>query len=111
VGGGECGVRGYDASWKQSAEVIVMQPVGWHVEVEFQEDDTSTNAAVLLRLPDRSELRAHGHAKRNPADPVQPRIGEEIAAARALSDLAHQLLDRAGAEIEEATHKPTHLTA
>jgi len=68
-----------------------MQPVGWHVEVEFQEDDTSTNAAVLLRLPDSSELRARGNAKRNPADPAQPRIGEEIAAARALSDLAHQL--------------------
>jgi hypothetical protein len=111
VGGGECGVRGHDASWEQSAEVIVMQPVGWHVEVEFQEDDTSTNAAVLLRLPDNSELRARGNAKRNPADPAQPRIGEEIAAARALSDLAHQLLDKAAAEIQELTHKPTHLTA
>ena len=25
-----------------------MQPVGWHIEVEFQEDDTRTEAAALL---------------------------------------------------------------
>jgi hypothetical protein len=88
-----------------------MQPVGWRVEVEFQEDDTRTEAAVVLRLRDGTELRARGHAKRNPDDPAQPRIGEEIAAARALSDLVHQLLDKASAEIEAVTHKPTHLTA
>ena len=49
-------------------------------------------------------------ALRNPADPAQPQIGEEIAAARALSDLVHQLLDKAAAEIEDVTHKPAHLT-
>jgi len=29
-----------------------MQPVGWHIEVEFQEDDTRTEAAARLRLRD-----------------------------------------------------------
>jgi hypothetical protein len=87
-----------------------MQPVGWHIEVEFQENDTRTDAAVLLRLRDGTELRGRGHAKRNPDDPAQPRIGEEIAAARALSELVHQLLDKAAAEIQEVTHKPAHLT-
>jgi hypothetical protein len=89
--------------------VVVVQTVGWHVEIEFQEDDVHTNAAALLRLPDGTELRSRGHAKRNPADPAQPRIGEEIAAARALSALVHRLLDKAADEIEEATHKPAHL--
>jgi Domain of unknown function (DUF1876) len=79
--------------------------VGWHVEIEFDEDDTHTKAALLLRLPDGAELRARGHAKRNPADEPQPRIGEEIAAARALSELTHELLDKAAREISEITHR------
>jgi hypothetical protein len=86
-----------------------MQIAGWHIELEFDEDDTHTKAAALLRLPDGSELRAHGHAKRNPQDPAQARIGEEIAGARALSALAHQLLDKAAAEIEATTQQPAHL--
>jgi hypothetical protein len=91
-------------------EATVMQPVGWHIEVEFQEDHTRTEAAARLRLRDGVELRAHGTARRNPDDPAQPQIGEEIAAARALSDLVHQLLDKAATQIEEATHKPAHLS-
>jgi hypothetical protein len=92
-------------------EVSSMQTVvGWHVEIEFEEDDTQTKAALLLRLPDGVELRGRGHAKRNPADEPQPRIGEEIAAARALSDLTHQLLDKAAGEISEVTHRPATIS-
>ena len=85
--------------------------VGWHVEIEFDEDDTQTKAALLLRLPDGVELRGRGQAKRNPADKPQPRIGEEIAAARALSDLTHQLLDKAADEISEVTHRPATISS
>jgi hypothetical protein len=35
-----------------------MQPVGWHIEVELQEDDRRTEAAARLRLRDGVELRA-----------------------------------------------------
>ena len=87
-----------------------MQAVDWHVEIEFDEDDTQTRAALLLRLPDGVELRARGHAKRNPADAPQPRIGEEIAAARALADLTHQLLEKAAGEISEVTHRPATIS-
>jgi Domain of unknown function (DUF1876) len=93
------------------AEVIAVPPVGWNVEVQFEEDESLTSAAGLLKLPDGTELQSRGQARRNPADPAQPRIGEEIAAARALSDLVHQLLDKAAAEIEDVTHKPAHLSA
>ena len=88
-----------------------MPTVGWHIEVEFEEDDTHTKAALLLRLPDATELTARGHAKRNSSDQPQPRIGEEIAAARALSDLVHQLLDKAADEITEVTHRPATINA
>jgi hypothetical protein len=37
-------------------------------------------------------------------------IGEEIAAARALSDLAHQLLSDAAGQIEGITHQRAHLS-
>jgi hypothetical protein len=83
-----------------------MPTVGWHIEVEFDEDDKNTRAALLLRLPDGTELRARGHSTRNPADQPHARIGGEIAAARALSDLTHQLLEKAATEISEVTHKP-----
>jgi Rv2632c-like len=82
-------------------EATVVQPVGWHIEVESQEDDTRAEAAARLRLRDGVELAARGTARRNPDDPAQPQIGEEIAAARALSDLVHQLLDKAATQIED----------
>ena len=85
-----------------------MQPVGWQIEVAFQEDDYRGRGSASIAR--RVELRARGTARRNPDDPAQPQIGEEIAAARALSDLVHQLLDKAATQIEEATHKPAHLS-
>lgn len=86
-----------------------MTTTGWRIDVNINEDDTTTDATVTLRLPDGKELSAQGHSRRNPADPARPRIGEEIAAARALSGLVHELLDKASSEIEDSTHKPAHL--
>lgn len=85
--------------------------IDWHIDMEFREADGETQAAVSLRLRDGTELRARGTAHRNPADPEQPQVGEEVAAARALDNLAHQLRSRAGAQIEEVTHEPARLTA
>ncbi|WP_225838121.1 DUF1876 domain-containing protein [Streptomyces sp. NK08204] len=82
--------------------------VGWHVELEFQEDDQHTRAVALLRLPDGSEVRAHGHATRHHIDPNQPRVGEEIAGARALNELAMQLLTKAHTEIDEVSGRTSH---
>lgn len=81
------------------------------IDVQFREADGETQAVVVLRLRDGTELRARGTAHRNPADPEQPQVGEEVAAARALDSLAHQLRSKAGAEIEQATHEPVRLTA
>ncbi|MGC0417011.1 DUF1876 domain-containing protein [Embleya sp. AB8] len=83
-----------------------MQVVGWHIEMEFKEDGKRTEAAALLRLRDGTELRSHAHASRYPDDPDQPKVGEEIAAARALTGLTQQLLDKAAGEIEATTQRP-----
>jgi hypothetical protein len=49
---------------------------------------------------------ARGRARRNPRDPNVPVVGEELAAARALSDLSHQLLHAAAERIEAFEGRP-----
>ncbi|MGK5734244.1 DUF1876 domain-containing protein [Streptomyces sp. URMC 124] len=80
-----------------------MQVAGWHVEIEFDEDESHTRAAALLRLRDGTELRARTTSTRDPQDPNEPRIGEEIAGARALRDLAEQLELKGRAEARNLT--------
>jgi Domain of unknown function (DUF1876) len=72
----------------------------WTIEVLLEEDQSETEATALLRVGDR-ELGGWGRARRNPHDPERPRVGEELAAARALSELSHKLVEAAAAEIEE----------
>jgi hypothetical protein len=81
----------------------------WTVEISFTEDDTTTRADARL-LAGAVDLSGWGRARRNPTDPDVPAIGEELAAARALSELSHHLLHRAADAIEEYEHKPVDLT-
>ncbi|GHC34602.1 DUF1876 domain-containing protein [Streptomyces cinnamoneus] len=80
------------------------------IEMEFREIDATTQADVRLRMHDGSQLAAQGIANRNPSDRRQQRVGEDVAAARALNGLAEQLLDKAGDEIQEVMHEKVHLT-
>ncbi|MET7456937.1 DUF1876 domain-containing protein [Streptomyces sp. NPDC005574] len=82
--------------------------VGWHIELEFQEDERHTRAAAMVRLPDGTEIRTHGHASRHQSDSNQPRVGEEVAGARALNELAMQLLTKAHGEIDEESGRTSH---
>ncbi|MFG2513351.1 DUF1876 domain-containing protein [Streptomyces sp. NPDC048584] len=82
--------------------------VGWHVELEFMEDEQQTRAVAMVRLPDGSEVRARGHANRHHTDSNQPRVGEEIAGARALNELAMQMLSKAHSEIDDASGRISH---
>ena len=81
----------------------------WHIDIEFDEDETHTHATVRARMGDDDTMTAIGDAFRNPKDISQPMIGEEIAAARALITLGTDLLHRAGARIEAVTRHPVHL--
>jgi Domain of unknown function (DUF1876) len=67
----------------------------WRVDVFIDEHENRT----------RAEARLH-----NPRDPDVPEIGDELAVSRALSDLAHKLLDAAAADIEQVTHRPAYLS-
>ena len=74
----------------------------------FIEHDVFTEARLTLCLRDL-ELTGFGRARRHPHDPSAPRVGEELAAARAAADLAQQLLDLARYQLEKQTGRETHL--
>ena len=78
----------------------------WTVQVTIEERDDDTYADAMLSLENKMEMRGHGMSRRNPRDESEPKIGDELAAARALSDLAHQLLGAAATDIESKTHVP-----
>ena len=58
---------------------------------------------------DNRNFSGRGKAKLNPADRNVSVIGEEIAIARALSDLSHKLLHSAAVGVESMTHEKARL--
>jgi Domain of unknown function (DUF1876) len=82
----------------------------WNVQITISEGDRETRAEATLVEPGARQLTASGTARRNPHDRPVPMIGDELATARALSNLAHQLLDTAASDIESVTHQQAHLT-
>lgn len=86
----------------------------WTVEVFLYEDDDRTLAKATLvsgaGASRRHTLVGVGRASRNPADASVPEIGEEVAVARALRDLADRLLETASADIADITKTEVHLT-
>ncbi|MGH9132714.1 MAG: DUF1876 domain-containing protein [Ilumatobacteraceae bacterium] len=83
-------------------------PIVWTVSISFHEDDDTTRADAVIDGAG-FELEGWGRARRNPDDPDVPMIGEEVAAARALTDLAHHLLDRAAHSIESWAGRPVRI--
>jgi hypothetical protein len=78
------------------------------IEMTFEEDadHTEARAALILR---GATFTGRGRARRNPADPELPVVGEELAAARALSDLSHKLVEAAAEAISDRQGRPAHL--
>jgi hypothetical protein len=79
----------------------------WTIDVHIDEHENHTRATATLHNRDETGLTGVGLARLNPADNNVPEIGDELATARALSDLAHRLLDATVTDIEAVTHRPT----
>jgi Domain of unknown function (DUF1876) len=77
----------------------------WRVNVTFTEESDRTRADAILELASQ-RYHGFGQAKRAPEDPDVPVVGQDLAAARALSDLSHQLLEAAASRIEEFEGHP-----
>ena len=82
----------------------------WTVEIHIDEHRSKTRAEARLHTADRTHLVGVGLARLNPADRDVPEIGDELAASRALADLAHLLLDAAVNDIEGITRAPAPLS-
>ncbi len=77
----------------------------WSVEILLGERDGRTHADARLHTGARTNLVGTGTARLDPHDRDVPEIGAELAASRALADLAHQLLAAAADDIEGVTHE------
>jgi Rv2632c-like len=87
--------------------VSAMKETG-EIELTFDEDErhTSARASLVIR---GATFTGSGRARRNPTDANLPMIGEELAASRALSDLAHKLVEAAAEAISEHEGHPVRL--
>jgi Domain of unknown function (DUF1876) len=81
----------------------------WTVEIAIDEHENRTRAVARLVAADHTNLTGTGTARLNPTDRNVPEIGDELAVARALSELAHRLLHEAATDIESVTAEPVYL--
>ena len=68
----------------------------WRVEVQFEHEHDDTVATVDLFVGD-AEYEAHGHTHAGQLDAA---VARQLAVARALSGLAHQLVDDAARRVD-----------
>jgi uncharacterized protein YgfB (UPF0149 family) len=74
----------------------------WQVHLYLSEDeDEGTTKAHAVLDTGTTSLSGYGTARRNPADTEVPEIGDELAAGRAMHDLARRLLATATDGIED----------
>jgi hypothetical protein len=80
----------------------------WAVKISFTEEGDRTRADAILELASQ-KFHGFGQARRAPQDPSVPVVGQDLAAARALSHLSHQLLEAAAERIESFEGHPVDL--
>jgi hypothetical protein len=81
----------------------------WSITVDIDEQDDTTLAHVSIRSPAGHDVTGVGQAQRNPLDPSVPEIGDELAVARALRNLAERLMHTTENDIKGVTGEPAHL--
>ncbi|MFG2874701.1 DUF1876 domain-containing protein [Streptomyces sp. NPDC048337] len=70
----------------------------WKVGVYLTEEDGTTKARAVLDTG-KTQLVGQGKARCNPQDVEIPAIGDELAASRAMRDLAGQLMRAADRDL------------
>lgn len=97
-------VRARNEPEGQAPAPTAAEPVHeWSIRVSlFEQQDDTTAQAVLVSGP-AEQTDASGTAHRSARDPASPRIGDEIAVARALRHLSDKLFERARRDVEDAT--------
>jgi uncharacterized protein DUF1876 len=80
-------------------------PKTWIVNVVVDEHEERTRARARLHWQG-TERVGIGLARLSPDDEPVVEIGDELAIARALTDLANQIFATTESDIEAATHQP-----
>ena len=83
----------------------------WRVDIYLYEDQAATSANAVLHSDVPAPLDVRGEARRSPADPDLPAVGDEVAAARALRHLADRLLEMASSDLSDAEGRPVSLSS
>jgi Domain of unknown function (DUF1876)/Domain of unknown function (DUF1918) len=83
----------------------------WSVDIYLYEDENATAANAVLRSDVPGPLDVRGEARRRPADPDMPAVGDEVAVARALRRLADRLLEMASSDLSDAEGRPVSLSS
>lgn len=78
----------------------------WTMRVDFDRRDGETRATAHLAPGDRHELSATGIAYLEPGGHHLSEAGDELAAAMALSKLAHFLMEAAANDVGEYHRDP-----
>lgn len=76
----------------------------WKIRLFLSEEDGSTKARAVLDTG-TSALTGRGRAQCSPEDTDIPEIGDELAAGRALGDIAQQLLAIAEHDIDDLAER------
>ena len=98
---------GPDMSVESGGDTMV-ERASMRIDVSISEDTDHCEAIARVRMRDR-DFAGWGRARRHPADPAMPVVGEELAVARAMSDLSHQLVVAAADSLESALGRPVAL--
>src|SRR4030095_8361326 len=82
-----------DRDVRRGIGMIMTTAKKWTVDIYVDEhpDTRRTRAEARLHTGDPTDVRGVGISSRNPRDPEVPEIGDELAVARALADLADKL--------------------
>jgi hypothetical protein len=76
----------------------------WTTTIYLDEHEGQTRARARLTTSD-TELTGLGLARCRPGEMDIPEVGDELAVARALADLAHQLLELTAADLETVARR------
>lgn len=79
------------------------------IQISIAEDENRTEASASVGIGGTEHVGL-GLARRYPDDPNVPMIGEELATARALMDLSHNLMEAAAKTLEDHIGHPVTLT-
>jgi hypothetical protein len=80
----------------------------WHAKVFLFEQDGQTRADAVLDTGE-NKLHGYGAARCHPGENDVPEIGDELAVARALTDLGRKLIGATADDLDGVGQRPVHL--